>query len=128
MRYLLDSHAFLWFAWNDARLSATALSVIQNGRNELYLSVASAWEISIKVGLGKLQLSQPLEIFLPQQLQQNGIQVLPVALEHTIAVSALPFHHRDPFDRLLVAQSRVSDIPLISADSILDQYEIQRIW
>jgi PIN domain nuclease of toxin-antitoxin system len=128
MRYLLDSHAFLWFAKNDPRLSPTALSAIQNAGSELYLSVASAWEISIKVGLGKLQVNQPLDTFLPRQLHQNGIQLLPITLEHAITVSALPLHHRDPFDRLLVAQSSESSIPLISADPILDQYGIQRIW
>ena len=128
MRYLLDTHAFLWFVLNDPQLSPTALALIRDSGNEIYLSVASTWEIAIKVSIGKLQIGPRLDQFLPQQLRQNGIVLLPITLEHTTAVSTLPLHHRDPFDRLLAAQSTATRMPIISVDAVLDPYGVQRIW
>jgi PIN domain nuclease of toxin-antitoxin system len=90
--------------------------------------VASLWEIAIKVSLGKLMISGSLDTFIPEQLALNSIGILNITLAHTAAVSTLPFHHRDPFDRLLVAQSLVEDIPIISRDSTLDAYGVTRNW
>jgi len=90
--------------------------------------MASLWEIAIKISLGKLQLKQPYEIFMPQQLALNGIGVLNLSLEHTAALAALPFHHRDPFDRLIVVQAQIADMLLVSADPAFDLYSVKRIW
>ena len=128
MRLLLDSHAFLWFVWNDPRLSRNALGLIQNSANEVFLSMAGAWELAIKASLGKLTLAQPLATFLPNQLLHNDIHLLPIALPHVLHVSILPLHHRDPFDRLIVAQSLLEAMPLVSADVVLDRYGVQRLW
>lgn len=128
MRLLLDTHTFLWFVWDDPQLSAQAAALIEDVQNEVFLSTASAWEMAIKVSIGKLTLAQPLDIFLPDQLQRNGIQLLPITLSHTLQVATLPFHHRDPFDRLIVTQCLIEKMPLVSADPILDSYGIQRLW
>jgi PIN domain nuclease of toxin-antitoxin system len=127
MRALLDSHAFLWFVRDGARLSANARSFI-TGADELFLSIASIWEIGIKVSLGKLQVGQRLDQFFPQQLHLNQISVLPIDIAHALRVATLPHHHRDPFDRMLVAQSLVEGMPLVSVEALFDEYGIQRIW
>ncbi len=90
--------------------------------------MASAWELAIKVSTGKLTLAQPLPLFLPDQLQRNTLQLLPITLPHILHVATLPFHHRDPFDRLLIAQSLIEPIPIISADAVFDGYGVQRLW
>src|SRR5687768_2594226 len=118
MRILLDTHAFLWFVWDDPRLSAVARQAIRNGSNDAQVSVASAWEVAIKVGIGKLALATTLERFLSDQLDLNDLGLLSITLPHVIRVGALPLHHRDPFDRMLVAQSIEEGIPLVSADPI----------
>lgn len=105
MKVLLDTHAFLWFVADAAQLSSTARQIIQDPANDVLLSIASAWEMAIKVSVGKLTIAQPLDIFLPSQLQQNSIALLGIDLRHVLAVASLPCHHRDPFDRLLVAQA-----------------------
>ena len=106
MNILLDTHTFLWFVNDDSRLSQPARILIEAEETQPFLSVASLWEIAIKISVGKLVLKQPYETFIPQQLALNGIGVLNITLEHTAAIATLPFHHRDPFDRLLVAQSK----------------------
>src|SRR5690242_8309511 len=98
MRLLLDTHTFLWFVLDDARLSTHAADLIEDVTNERFLSIASAWEIAIKVRTGKIALSEPLDIFLPDQLSRNTIELLPITLPHILRTAALPFHHRDPFD------------------------------
>lgn len=129
MRLLLDTHAFLWFIMGDRRLSGMARALIEDGANERLVSVGSLWEIAIKVSLGKVILSQPFETLFPAQLEHNAIQLLAMTVEHTRAVSELPFlEHRDPFDRLLVAQSQVEHAPLISVDRSFDAYGVQRVW
>jgi PIN domain nuclease of toxin-antitoxin system len=128
MRILLDTHAFLWFVMGDARTSATARAIIEDERNERLISLGSLWEIAIKTSIRKLHLMEPFDVLIPRQLHQNGFQLLAIALPHVTAVSTLPFHHRDPFDRLLVAQSLTEQIPLLSADSVFDAYSIQRLW
>ena len=128
MRLLLDTHAFLWFVMDDPRLGGHARVLIEDAANERLLSVASCWEIAIKLSLGRLGLAEPLEVFLRDQMARNAIAPLPVEIAHTVLVSSLPFHHRDPFDRLLVAQALVERVPLLSADATLDAYEVDRRW
>jgi len=99
-----------------------------NQENQFYLSIASVWEIAIKVSLGKLDIVQPIAPFISEQLQENGIHLFDIRFQHAIKVAELPFHHRDPFDRLIIAQSLVEAIPVLSKDEIFDNYGIQRIW
>lgn len=128
MKYLLDTHAFLWAISEPVKLSATARQEIESRQNELHISNASLWEIAIKSGLGKLHLSSPYETFIPQQLTLLGVSVLEASIIHFAAVARLPHHHRDPFDRLIIAQSIVEQVPVISVDDKFDKYGIQRIW
>ncbi|MCP4040601.1 MAG: type II toxin-antitoxin system VapC family toxin [Gammaproteobacteria bacterium] len=123
-RYLIDTHYWLW--WNAApeRLSETAREVIGNGDNEILFSVVSAWEVTIKHALGKLRLPlEPLK-YIPSRLQSNRMGTLPIHLEHTLRVGLLPPHHRDPFDRMLIAQARAEQLTMITADEQIRQYEV----
>ncbi|MGI4791022.1 MAG: type II toxin-antitoxin system VapC family toxin [Janthinobacterium lividum] len=124
MRLLLDTHIFIWFVLSPSQLSVTALAAIQSGENQIFLSLASAWEMSIKSGLGKLNLTQPIEPFIVDQAQRNRFEILPITLPHIAAVERLPQHHRDPFGRLLIAQSLSEAMPIISADHAFDPYPI----
>ena len=128
MRLLLDTHTFLWWVAANPRLSRKARAAIASARNECLISVASAWEMAIKVSLGKLRIDAPLHRFLPEQLAANGFQVLAIDLSHTARVAQLPFHHRDPFDRLLVAQAIEERLTLVSADPVFSRYGIKRVW
>jgi PIN domain nuclease of toxin-antitoxin system len=128
MNILLDTHAFLWFVQDDPKLSPAARTLIEDSESRPFLSVASLWEIAIKISLGKLQLSQPYEEFVPQQLAMNGIGILNVTIEHTAAIATLPFHHRDPFDRLLAVQSKIEEMALVSADPAFDAYDVKCVW
>jgi len=127
MRLLLDTQVFLWWISDDAALSKKARKAIANPANECFFSLASAWELAIKTSLGKLTLGQSLERFLPEQLALNQFQWLPVSLAHTLGVATLPWHHRDPFDRLLVAQCQADGMTLVSADAGLKAYELPLI-
>ena len=128
MNILLDTHAFLWFVADNPRLSKSARVLIEAEDSQPFMSMASLWEIAIKISLGKLQLEQPYETFIPQQLALNGIGILNLSLDHTAAIATLPFHHRDPFDRLIAVQSRIEKMTLVSADPSFDAYEIERVW
>lgn len=128
MRLLLDTHALLWFLADDAQLSRRARDLIEDAANEVFVSVASLWEMSIKISLGKLQLSQSFDTFIPEQLALNNIELLGITIAHTADILLLPFHHRDPFDRLLIAQSRVEQMALVSVDSAFDAYGVNRLW
>ncbi|TEU17265.1 MAG: type II toxin-antitoxin system VapC family toxin [Anaerolineales bacterium] len=128
MRLLLDTHSFLWFISGSTSLSPTARALIEDASNQPLLSVASLWEMAIKLSLGKLSLAQPFEVLIPQQMRLNGIKLLGIEIEHTAAVSKLPFHHRDPFDRLLIAQAIVEQMPIVSADTAFDTYPVKRLW
>jgi PIN domain nuclease of toxin-antitoxin system len=125
---LLDSHAFLWFVWDDPNLSPTAKALIEDPARRKVISVASCWEISIKVGLKKINLGEPAATFLSRELRINGFGLLGIQLTHAALVETLPPHHKDPFDRMLVAQTILEKLELVSADSILDQYGIMRLW
>jgi PIN domain nuclease of toxin-antitoxin system len=130
VRVLLDTHALAWYTLADPQLSATAASLIQDDSNEVLVSPASYWEIAIKVSIGKWQLNQPFEDFLDSCFKRYGFKILPIAPGHAVQVSRLPFptSHRDPFDRLLVSQALVEQIPIVSADAALDAYGVQRLW
>lgn len=127
MRYLLDTHTFLWWITGDSRLSPRVGAIVENPDNEILLSVVSAWEISIKVGLGRLKLPGFPDL-IPQQLVANGFVALPVAVPHALEVSKVPLLHRDPFDRMLVAQAWVEDLPVLTADQAIAQYDVSVIW
>jgi len=128
MRVLLDTHAFLWWIANDPMLSATARSVIANERNECFISVASCWEMAIKTSIGKLRLSKPVERFVPEEMANNNFQLLFMDFKHAAKVEMLPFHHRDPFDRLLASQVLSEKMSFISADAVFFDYGIKPIW
>jgi PIN domain nuclease of toxin-antitoxin system len=127
MKGLLDTHTFVWWDTDASKLSAKVLAFIQDPANTLLLSVASVWEMVIKYQLRKLTLSAPLASILARQ-QANGIQMLPATLDHVLAVLNLPMPHKDPFDRLLVAQANVENAVLLSADPIFAQYPVQVLW
>jgi PIN domain nuclease of toxin-antitoxin system len=128
MRFLLDTHTFLWFALNDSKLSQEALALIIEPAHDILISPASYWEIAIKVSLGKYQIPGAFQEWIEHQLVVNSFEILPIAIAHAARVTTLPFHHRDPFDRLLAAQALTEEIPIISNDEILDAYSITRRW
>ena len=128
MRVLLDTHSFLWLVTNDDNLSELARSVFLNPDSTLFVSAVTGFEISVKFSLGKLKLSEPPREFVENRLRNNALTALPVTLAHTYRLANLPFHHRDPFDRLLVSQALEEDVPVLSADAILSQYGVERLW
>ena len=125
---LLDTHAMLWFFWEDSQLSTHAKSLIEDPDNRKLVSIASCWEIAIKTGLGKLNLGEPSRSFLPREIARNNFELLPITLDHATAVETMAHHHRDPFDRLLIAQAMIEGLSLVSADEVFDRYGISRWW
>jgi PIN domain nuclease of toxin-antitoxin system len=128
MRALLDTHSFLWFLAGDSRLSESARQIVADLENEVLVSTASLWEIAIKVSIGKLRLARVYEEFIPEQIERQQIAVLGIDVAHLAAVSKLPLHHRDPFDRLIIAQALTERVPVISVDEVFDVYSVQRVW
>ena len=128
MRLLLDSHTLIWAVDDPAKLSTVAVAALQDPANELSLSAATVWEISIKVGLGKLTLNTTYRDWMNAAIAALGLNIVPITVDFADAQSQLPHYHRDPFDRLLAAQSLAGKIPLISADSLFDRYGVTRIW
>ncbi len=128
MRALLDTHAFLWFILDDPRLSATASKIIEDPANDIEVSPGSYWEIAIKVKLGKYALPQPYHPFVELQIAANDFRILSIEPKHTALLTTMPLHHKDPFDRLLVAQALVEGIPVVSVDDKFDPYGVTRIW
>ncbi len=128
MKLLLDTQALLWFLEGSARLSSRARQTIEDLGNERLFSMACAWEIAIKVSLGKLHLHVPFSDLLPRQVQANAIELLPIRPARVAEVIGLPFHHRDPFDRMVAAQARVEGAVVVSSDPLLDAYGTVRIW
>jgi PIN domain nuclease of toxin-antitoxin system len=126
MESLLDTHAFLWYLLGDSNLGNKAKEAI-DAKTGLYFSIASLWEISIKINVGKLQLNRPFED-LPKELEYINVQILPITFQDTEIYTSLPLHHRDPFDRILVAQTMNHSLVLISRDEAFDSYPIQRVW
>ena len=126
MTLLLDTPAFLWWVTDDRRLSKRARTAI--AATPCVVSVASCWEMALKVSIGKLTVPLPVDRFVQEQLETNGFSLLPVSLEAAAAVADLPFHHRDPFDRLLAAQARRERIAIVSADPVFKKYGVRRTW
>jgi PIN domain nuclease of toxin-antitoxin system len=128
MRLLLDTHTFIWFVTDNPRLSLTAKALIEDEYNEKLLSIASIWEMAIKHSLGKLNFELPFMVFIEQQMLQNSMSLLNVQISHLNVVANLSLHHRDPFDRLIIAQAMVEQIPIVGVDKVLDSYSVQRLW
>lgn len=128
MTLLLDTHTVLWFVENAPDLSPRAKAAIEDTDNAVVCSVASVWEMAIKLGLGKLAMSRPLYPEFADLLEEHGIQQLAISNRHASGVAGLPLHHRDPFDRLLIAQAIVENLPIVSADQAFEPYPITRIW
>ncbi len=128
MNLLLDTHAFIWWYSEPEKLSKSVLAACLDVTNTLALSVASVWEMQIKAQLGKLQLTKPLSEIIQHQQEQNQLQLLPVTLPIVLALDDLPMHHRDPFDRLLIAQAKVDQFVLVSNDSQFKQYPVSLFW
>jgi PIN domain nuclease of toxin-antitoxin system len=128
VRLLLDTHTFLWFVNGDPKLSVQARTLIEDVNNERQLSIASIWEMAIKASTGRLRFTSPFDTFITEQMRQNSIDLLAITVEHTAQIINLPYHHRDPFDRLLIVQSMVEQTPIISVDAAFDAYPIIRFW
>lgn len=128
MRALLDTHTFLWWNLDDPNLSTTARDFISDGRNEIYLSAASTWEIAIKAAKGRLELPDPPDRYVAERMRLHRFLALPIEISHTLQVYALPPIHADPFDRLLVAQSQMEGLPILTADTAIKRYQIDVIW
>lgn len=128
MRLLLDTQAFLWFLLDDPRLSATAKALIADPNNDVEVSPASYWEIAIKISLGKYSLPEPYAVFMEREIAANQFRILHIEPKHTAVLTTLPFHHRDPVDRLLIAQVIVEQIPIVSSDLAFDTYGVRRLW
>lgn len=126
--YLLDTHVFLWLASDSKRLSASSLKVINDSGSRVFISLVSIWELQIKYQLGKLQLRLPVSQLVNEQQTQNGLDLLSVTTSHIYDLQNLSDHHRDPFDRLLIAQARVEGMTLISQDAVISQYPVTILW
>ena len=128
MELLFDTHTFIWWSIAQERLSSKVSSLLSSTSNKIFLSTASAWEIQIKLQLGKLRLNiSPVEL-IKNQITINGLQILPIDLEHIWKLAVLEHHHRDPFDRILIAQSISEVMPILSIDKVFDLYPVQKIW
>ena len=128
MRVLLDTQTFLWFFDDSPRLTTRAKHLLEDASTDAVISIASLWEIAIKMSVGKLTINYAFEDLITTQLSQNAIVLLNVSAHHLSGVLGLPFHHRDPFDRMLVAQAMVEGVPILSADAIFDAYGVSRLW
>ena len=129
MRALLDTHVFLW--WNfshGTKISEKAMGLLGDGDAEMLLSVASLWEIAIKVAVGRLELPGPVAEYLPERIRHHGFEALSIDARHAFQVASLPHIHRDPFDRLIVAQAQVEGIPILTADPAIALYDVETIW
>jgi PIN domain nuclease of toxin-antitoxin system len=128
MNALLDTHTFLWWVTDAPQLSETARSFIANPDNKIFFSVASGWEILIKVGTGKLSIPDEPNIYITSRLIDNRFEVLPIDLPHVLQIAKLPDNHRDPFDRIIIAQSQVARMPILTIDRLIVQYAVDVIW
>lgn len=127
-RYLLDTHVLLWWLFDDPKLSGPAHDVIQAPENTILVSSASGWEIATKHRLGKLPHAGEAARDLPSLLRKSRMTVLPITMEHALAAGALPGPHRDPFDRMLIAQGRIEGLPIVTSDRVFKQYPVELIW
>ncbi|ESQ07826.1 MAG TPA: type II toxin-antitoxin system VapC family toxin [Desulfofustis sp.] len=127
-RYLLDTHTFIWWIEDSPRLSDSVREIIGDSENECWFSLVSAWEMAIKISLERLKLAIPLKRYIPEHSAANNFNVLAIDFRHITKVAHLPFQHRDPFDRLLIAQAMTEKMVILSADPALDGYAIERVW
>lgn len=128
MKLLLDTHIFLWFIDGSSNLSQNARTLIENQTNERFLSIASLWEIAIKVSIGKLKLQLSVSDLVTEQVYDNDIKLLAITPQHLDILKQLDFHHKDPFDRLIIAQAIAENLTILSVDSIFDNYPVKRLW
>jgi PIN domain nuclease of toxin-antitoxin system len=128
MRALLDTHTFLWWVLDDPQLSPLCRQIIADGSNTIYFSAASAWEIAIKYQIGKLALPDLPEPYVTSRVALNSFQILAIELSHALHIPELPMLHRDPFDRILIAQSQKENMSLLTADPLIAQYSVQTLW
>ncbi len=128
MNLLLDTHTFIWWASAPSSLSKKAFRACVNEKNNLILSVVSAWEMQVKQQLGKLELEYPVKELISLQQEENDLHILPVSLDHVLNLDNLPLHHRDPFDRMLIAQAMQERLLLVSRDNVFSKYPVQLLW
>lgn len=128
MKLLLDTHAFLWLRSKPHKVPATVLTAYGNPENRIYLSLVSIWEMQIKHQIGKLHLDLSLEELIQRQCDENMLEILPITMSHIFRLEHLPAHHKDPFDRLLIAQAHEEKLSLVSADSMMNQYKVNLFW
>jgi PIN domain nuclease of toxin-antitoxin system len=128
VKALLDTHVFLWSLLGDERLSARARTLLEDARNEVYFSAASAFEIALKVTKGRLDLPEPPEILIPSRLASFAFEAMPISVDHAVRAAQLPPIHADPWDRLLIAQAQIEGLPIVSADPLVAQYDVVTIW
>lgn len=128
MKFILDTHALIWFFSGNSNLSNTGRELMEDPNHEKLISLASVWEMAIKQSKGKLTLTLPIETYITQKINLPDFNLLFIELNHLAMISTLTFHHNDPFDRLLIAQAAVENIPILSRDAVFDAYPIKRIW
>jgi len=128
MRVLLDTHAFLWWNEDNPQLSGKARRILSDPANSLVLSVASAWEIAIKAQAGKLRIPEEAATYVPTRVAHYGMEILPIHLAHALALQSLPLLHRDPFDRMLIVQSQIEKLSILTADPAIRAYSVDAIW
>lgn len=128
MNLLLDTHVFIWEVLEPEKLSPTVINLIKNKDNKLLLSIASIWEMQIKIGINKLHFDEPLSKVVAKQREINEVEILPINLDHIWQLDQLPLHHKDPFDRMLIAQAITENIPILSIDNIFQKYPVTIIW
>ena len=128
MKLLIDTQALIWYVAGDPRLSATATGALRDRRHSLHVSIATFWEIAIKLNLGKLRLDAPLERFIETVLEAYAMEMVAVTPDHTQMIATLPNHHRDPFDRMIAVQTLAGGYTLVSADAVFEQYGVERLW
>ncbi|MCL1466290.1 type II toxin-antitoxin system VapC family toxin [Argonema galeatum] len=128
MNLLLDTHTFLWFIGGSLNLSDTARNLIETKSNQRFMSIASLWEMSIKVSIGKLKLAMPFTELVRREVNDNAIEIIGILPEHLDALAKLTFHHKDPFDRLIIAQSLVESMPIVTRDTAFFNYPIKVLW
>lgn len=128
MKVILDTHCFLWWVDDDPHLSSTARATIAEGDNDVFFSAASGWEIATKAQLGKLRLPTSPRAFISEHLQLNGFHPLAITVSHALHTATLPAFHRDPFDRILIAQSQLEQFAIVTSDPLIKQYEVKTIW
>jgi len=128
MKYLIDTHTFLWWITDSSSLSKKAREIIGKAGNDLFWSVASSWEVAIKNKLGRLPLPEVPSVFITSELFKNRVESIQISNDHAFAAGQLPFHHKDPFDRMLISQAQMEDMVILSSDNVFQQYEVKTVW